>query len=242
MEKEKHAVSSSVEKNVANTERMISGFSGAALLYNAFKKGSIPQGLAAGYLLFRGISGFCPAYRLAGKKTTEFKVQNVNIRADITVSRPVEEVYAFWRKLDNLPLFMEHLERVTVLDDRLSEWKVVLPGGIDTLTWISEIVEDQPNDRIGWRSLPESEIETAGNVHFRDAGKFGTRIYAVISYRAPAGKAGETVGRLLNPIFEKTVKKDLKSFRNYLEDPELGAIVDPAIVDKEPVMETLRKD
>lgn len=224
MEKDTNSTQMTISRNVGKNERILSGISGSLFMLNAIRKGSIPQGVAGGYLLFRAVSGFCPTYRLFGKKEEGFKVQNVNIRADITVNRPLEEVYAFWRKLDNLPLFMEHLERVTVLDDRLSVWTVVLPGGVDTLTWTSEIVEDELNDRIGWRSLPDSDIETAGNVHFRDAGKFGTRVYAVISYRAPAGKLGEGVGRLLNPLFEKTVKKDLQSFRRYLEDLEIPAI------------------
>lgn len=207
------------EKNVGSQERVISLLSGSVLMYNAFTKGKIIQGLAGGYLVFRGAGGYCPIFRAVGKNTTG-KSQNVNVKAHITIKKPLTEVYEFWRKLDNLPLFMDHVEKVTVLNEKKSEWKVRIPG-IGLIGWTSEIVEDEPNDRIGWRSLPGSAIENAGNVHFRDAGKFGTNVYAVISYRAPGGKAGEGIGKLFNPAFEKMVYQDMRNFKKYLEASEV---------------------
>jgi uncharacterized membrane protein len=44
----------------------------------------------------------------------------IRTRRAITVNRPVEEVYGFWRDFQNLPRFMRHLESVTVTGDRRS--------------------------------------------------------------------------------------------------------------------------
>lgn len=222
MENKLKSAIQSIQSNVGAPERTLSGIAGSLVLFNALRKGKILQALIGGMLVFRGTSGYCPVNQALGRNTAR-KQQNINIKTQITVNKPISQVYQFWRQLDNLPLFMEHLESVNILDQKRSEWKAripgVLPEGMSTLQWTSEIVEDEPNDRIGWRSLPGSAIENAGNVHFRDAGKFGTNVYAVISYQAPAGRVGEEIGRLFTPAFEKMVKDDLKNFKMHLEVP-----------------------
>src|ERR1700760_2834749 len=70
---------------------------------------------ASGYLLNRGITGHCELYSQIGKVSTE--PVNVKIKSSFKVNKPRTEVYNFWRKLDNLPKFMSHLERVDVIDD-----------------------------------------------------------------------------------------------------------------------------
>ena len=40
----------------------------------------------------------------------------------IKIQRPREEVYAFFRRLENLPRFMMHLKEVRELDNRRSHW------------------------------------------------------------------------------------------------------------------------
>lgn len=219
METNLKSIFSGLNVNVGRSERIVSAVSGSILLFNALRRGKPIQTLLAGYLVFRGATGHCSAYQAIGKKSID-KVQNINIKTNLSINRPVSEVYTFWRKLENLPLFMDHLESVREINEKTSEWKAKIPGGMGTIDWKSVIVEDEPNDRIGWRSLPGSEIETAGNVHFRDAGSFGTNVYAVISYKAPGGQVGETIGRLLNPAFENMVKSDLKNFKTYMETDE----------------------
>jgi hypothetical protein len=53
----------------------------------------------------------------------------IRVSESVTVARPPEEVYRFWRDLTNLPRFMEHLEAVQVLDDRRSHWRARAPAG-----------------------------------------------------------------------------------------------------------------
>jgi len=206
-----------LKNNVGSTERLISALFGSALLYDAIsnKKGLF-KGLAGGLLLFRGTTGYCPAYDFIDNENP-FKPLNVNIRTSVKVNRPRNEVYEFWRRLENLPLFMKHLDEIKVVDDTLSHWKATIPGGLGTVDWTSIIVYDEPNERIGWSSLADSPIRHAGNVHFRDCGESGTVVHAVISYQAPAGKIGEGIGRLINPLFENVVKQDIENVKNFME-------------------------
>lgn len=207
--------------NLSDPERIVSALGGLYLLYDALKnKRSIPEIGAAGFMVFRGISGYCPitaaGEKLMGKNGTHTN-SNVNIHTRLIVKRPVEEVYSFWRNLGNLPLFMEHLESVTVLNEIRSEWKAKLPGGLGTVSWNAEIVKEEPYKFIGWRSIEGSAIKNAGKVEFKDAGELGTLVHVVFSYDAPLGAAGEEIARLLSPIFEKTVRKDVMGFKRFME-------------------------
>src|SRR5438132_8315666 len=100
--------------NVGKIERIASILGGSLLIYQAFRKGDqkfqLPAALAGLYLFSRGATGHDTIYSLAGKHKLPDTVKNINIITKMTVNRPRHEVYNFWRKLSNLPLFMEHLK------------------------------------------------------------------------------------------------------------------------------------
>ncbi len=140
----------------------------------------------------------------------------MNIKTILFVNKPRQEVYAFWRNLSNLPLFMEHLKSVKTLDKNRSKWKAWLPGKIGTISWKAEIVKDEPGLLLGWNSLPDSTIDNAGKVEFRDADG-GTELRVIITYRAPLGALGAGLAKLLNPTFESIIEEDVKSFKYFIE-------------------------
>jgi uncharacterized membrane protein len=209
------------DKTITEIERVISIIGGAYLLYDGFKKEkkSVFEIAAAGFMIYRGVKGFLDdrenKLTLAAPKKP--KDTNINIHARLIVNKPVNEVYNFWRHLGNLPLFMKHLESVTVLSDTLSEWTVKVPGVGTALSWKAEIVAEEQNRFIGWRSMPGSTIRNAGKVEFKDAGELGTLIHATFSYHPPMGGAVEEAAKLLNPVFEKLVRNDVMGFKRYME-------------------------
>lgn len=220
LHKGKKSVIPGLRVNVGKTERILMIAAGSYLLYRALKKDhsntkKVMEGVTAGTMLFRGISGYCPAYDLMDKTGT-LKGNNLSINVSLSVNSPVEKVYNAWRELPNLPLFMKHLDSVMVIDKHTSQWKAKVPGGIGTVSWKAEILEDKPNELLSWHSLPDSTIHNAGRVVFRDNGA-GTDIEVTISYHAPLGKAGELAGKLFTPVFEKMLKSDIESFKHYIE-------------------------
>jgi uncharacterized membrane protein len=210
--------------NVGKVERIASIIAGGALIYKGVQgksnKAIAGMVIGGGYLIYRGVTGHCDAYKLAGKHKLPDTVKNINIRTNVTVNRPRHEVYAFWRKLSNLPLFMEHLKRVEVIDETRSHWEAKIPGDLIKLEWDAEIVKEIDGELLGWNSLPHASIQNAGKVEFRDADENGTEIRVVITYRAPFGDIGEGVTSLFNPMFEKMIKKDVKNFKRYIETGE----------------------
>jgi len=171
---------------------------------------------AGGYLLNRGVTGHCAIYEKIGKNTQE--PININIRSSFIIDKPRHQVYQFWRKLDNLPLFMNHLESVEVLDNKRSHWILKLPINVAKVSWEAEIVKDETDTMIGWSSLPGSIIDNAGKVRFRDAenGK-GTLVDIVISYQPPAGGIGASIAHILNPVFKNIVDNDVRNFKQYMD-------------------------
>ena len=206
--------------NVSKTERILSLLGGAYMIYDGLckKDKSITEAAFAGYLLFRGATGYCGAYDAIGKTKPDNRSRNVNIQITQVVGRTPEEVFEFWQKFENLPLFMEHLESVKSLNDHISVWRAELPGGVGHVSWKSEIVKMRPNEFIGWQSLPGSEIENAGKVEFKEIAGYGTEVHVVISYSAPGGIPGESAARLINPLFEKMVKDDVSNFKQFMEE------------------------
>ncbi len=206
-----------LKNNVSNLERILMVTSGAYLLYNALSKEnkSITQAGAGGAMLLRGISGYCPVYDAADHLMND-KASNVNIRVNSVIEKPVSEVYAFWRNLENLPKFMNHLASVKTVSSTISEWTAKGPSGIGQLSWNAEIIKDEKDKLLSWNSIEGSSIKNAGKVVFKPKGK-ATELDVTISYHAPLGVAGESAAKLLNPYFEKLVKDDISNLKIYLE-------------------------
>lgn len=205
---------------VSRAGRTISAIAGSLLLYRTVKRHKADTFLllAGGYLVYRAASGNCPISATVSRFRKADHPRNINVRTSVIVNRPREMVYAFWRRLENLPLFMKHLDSVYEIDETRSTWNIKIPGGLATLHWGAEIVNEQPGSVLSWQSIPGASIENAGKINFTDTPGKGTRIHALISYRALNGVVGETVSRLLNPVFSGLIEKDILNFKHYMEN------------------------
>jgi uncharacterized membrane protein len=206
--------------NLDRTERRFSTISGALLFLGGLHRRSLPMILGGGALLYRGVSGYCPVYRsferLSGMPLTD----GLQFEASIAVHKPVEQVYALWRHLENLPRFMSHLESVTPTYDNRSHWVAHMPAPL-RLEWDAEISDDQQNKKISWCSLPQSSVHHAGSVFFHALPERGsTEIKIIFGYRPPAGSAGTAAAKLLNVLTQNQIKADLRAFKAVAETGE----------------------
>ncbi len=143
------------------------------------------------------------------------------VTRSLTINRPPDEVYAFWRNFENLPRFMEHLESVRVLDDRRSRWTAKAPAG-RTVEWDAEITDDEPGARIAWRSTEGADVPNAGQVRFLPApGGRGTELHVEMRYDPPVGKLGTVVAKLFGEEPALQVDGDLRRFKQVMETGEV---------------------
>lgn len=153
---------------------------------------------------------------------TRALASEVEVRRTVTVYKPVEQVYQFWRDFENFPSFMEHVESVRVLRSGRSHWVVRAPFG-RTVEWEAEITQERPNAVIAWRSLPGSDIENSGSVHFRRApGDRGTEVTVRLRYAAPGGPLGRLVATMLGQEPEQQLREELRHFKMLIEAGEVA--------------------
>ena len=168
-------------RNMSDAERWSSMAAGVSLAaYGLVRRprfGWMLAGIGA-LLLRRGMTGRCHTYELFGINTAGTGSDTrrvlgggggITVDESVTIDRPVELLYRFWRNLENLPRFMPHLESVERVTDTLSRWRAEGPGG-SHVEWSAEIINEVPNQVIGWRSIEGSDVVSAGSVHFDDAG------------------------------------------------------------------------
>ena len=146
----------------------------------------------------------------------------VPLRAAITINRPRAEVYAFWRRLENLPRFMTYLGSVRALDERRSHWTATA-GGKVIAEWDGEIVTDVPDLLIGWRSSTKSKAVThAGRVRFMDApGNRGTEVHLEMRVALPGGALAQKAAKIFRKVPEKMAENDLHHLKQLLETGSL---------------------
>lgn len=164
------------------------------------------------------------AARLVRNANESEVARDVHIETSIAIDKPAAELYAFWRKLENLPLFMKNLESVTELSDGKTHW--VARGLGDTrIEWDAEIFNQVENELIAWRSLENADVVNAGSVRFQPAPKGrGTYVRVTMNYNPPAGKVGSTLAKLLGTEPAQLIKEDLRRLKQIMEAGEIATV------------------
>jgi uncharacterized membrane protein len=219
--------------NVSYPERWVSAVAGTALAAYGLTRRSIAGFALAGLggaIVMRAATGHCQLYRVLGISTAKTDGdrrqvsvpygRGIRVEKSVTVNASQEELYRFWRNFENLPRFMSHLESVKVLDDKRSHWVAKGPIGTDA-EWDAEIINEIPNELIGWRSVDGSNVRNAGSVHFsRSTGNRGTEVKVVLRYDPPAGVIGAALSKLFGADPSHEVQEDLRSFKQLIETGE----------------------
>jgi uncharacterized membrane protein len=145
----------------------------------------------------------------------------VKVMKTILINRPPEELYRYWRDLQNLPRFMKNLECVEVTALKISRWTAKGPAGA-SVKWDAEITEDRSNESIAWRSLEGADVENSGWVRFEAApGGRGTLVSVEMQYSPPVGVLGATVAKIFGRAPEQEVEEDLRRFKQVMETGEI---------------------
>ena len=220
------------EVNVGGIERVVSMVAGATLAVAGLQRRTLPGAVAAvlgGALVYRGATGHCSAYEALGINSAqggpaepeEYFDRGIHVEESMTVNRTPWDLYQYWRNFENLAQFMKHVESVKVLDERRSHWVVRAPAGT-TVEWDAEIINDEPNALIAWRSLADASVDNAGSVRFVPGPEGrGTTVKVVIDYIPPAGRLGKWVATLFGKNPESQIREDLRRFKQVMETGEV---------------------
>jgi uncharacterized membrane protein len=218
-------------RNMSDVESWISLAAGIGLAaYGVTRRRSSGWLLAGvgGLLIEQGATGRCRLYDALGINTAGTGEDTrralggqagVLVEESVEINRPVEELYHFWRNLENIPQFMHHLESVERITDTLSRWRAKGPAGT-IVEWNAEIINEVRNKLIGWRSIEGSDVVSAGSVRFQDLGpERGTRVRVRLQYSPPGGKIGAALARLMGADAATEIREDLRRFKMLVESP-----------------------
>jgi uncharacterized membrane protein len=155
------------------------------------------------------------------KKSDRESDDAIAVRA-VTIGKPREAVFAFFRDFRNLARFMENIERIDIIDDTRSHWVVKAPAGHE-VEWDSVLTADEPGKLLAWETGPDAEVKNHGRVEFRDApaGR-GTEIHATIIYEPPGGALGKVIATLFQTEPGLQAKRDLRRLKMLLETGEIA--------------------
>lgn len=223
------------KQNVGRMERWISMLAGAGLVgygLSSGRRGSVLATLFGGGLVYRGATGHCQGYEMLGVSTAETSPATAvpakhgcKVERTVTINRSPSELYSFWREIENLPKIMKHLKTVESIDRQRSHW--VAEGALGkTVEWDAEVFNDVENELIAWRSLPGSDVDTAGSVRFKKLNHDrGTEVTVSLKYDPPAGKLGAWIASLAGSGAEQKIADDLRAFKQVMEAGETPTIV-----------------
>jgi uncharacterized membrane protein len=214
-------------RNLSDLERWGSIVVGAGLTVyglSRLKSTGLMHATVGTLLLRRGLTAHCDLYEAIGINTagtgsdTRRMLRGsggIDVNESVVINRSIEELYRFWRNLENLPQFMHHLESVERITDTISHWRAKGPGD-RILAWNAEIINEVPNQVIGWRSLEGADVVSAGSVNFDREGA-DTRVTVHLQYSPPGGKVGAALARLFGRDAATEIREDLERFKQLVE-------------------------
>ena len=216
--------------NIGTSERWVSVIGGAILTFYELARldpKAIILALLGGSAIYRGITGHSFLYQVLGVNTREKRRSalmhlsarpEIRVRRTMTINRSAESLYQFWHEVENLPLFMNHVQSVTSTGDNGSHWVAKTPITGATIEWDSEVTVDQENRYIAWRTLGETPLAHAGSVRFEPARySQATVVTLTLDFYQRGGPVVQGITRFLGYMPEQLALEDLRRFKELMD-------------------------
>lgn len=134
------------------------------------------------------------------------------IEARVTIQRPIETVFGFYRDFRNLPRFLGDVMAVEPIDPATSRWTIQGPLGI-RVHWTTTVTEERPNELIRYESAGTG---TVWEMHFAPGPEAGsTEVREVMT--APLGRVGRAALALIGKFPAEEVSANLHRLKQILE-------------------------
>lgn len=151
----------------------------------------------------------------------DIKPDRALLEEAVTIRKPAQELYEFWRDPTNLTDVFENVASIEKLDEARSRWTVKAPAGRE-VSWEAVVTKDQPGRSLSWQSAEGADVANSGRIVFEDAGERGTVVRATIAYEPPAGAIGKLVAKLFQREPRIQTRRDLHRFKQLMETGEVA--------------------
>lgn len=218
------ASTSSVPGADEGPKRMAAAALGGTLLVLGLRRRFLvgaAMALAGGWLLSRAF-GTGPTTDREGRDAESTTDRDgATIERSITVGESPDELYEFVRDPENLDRIVGPVADVTSSGEDRHRWSVEGPLG-RTLSWETEIVEEQPGESLRWEAVDGSLVSADGSIDLRPApGDRGTRMTLRARVDPPGGRYGAAALERLDIVPESLVGAALDRSKSLVETGEI---------------------
>lgn len=191
-------------------QRALAGATGIGLAASGYTRGGF------GGLVMSLLGGGLVVRAMANEELGSV-VSGAPIAVDKTtrIEAPVDQVYAYWRNLENFPQWMEHVREVRYIGGDRFHWTVDGPAGA-SVEWDSELLDVHENQEMAWRSVAGSSVDNSGRVRFEPEGE-ATRVHVHMHYAPPGGVLGHAVAKAFGVDPRSQMDDDLQRMKSLIE-------------------------
>jgi uncharacterized protein YndB with AHSA1/START domain len=133
----------------------------------------------------------------------------------IEIDAPIEHVFDLFSDFENFPRWMRHIRDVHYSGRGFTRWSADAPLGT-SVEWEAETTDFDPPHRIAWESV-RGDVDTEGDVTFRETRRGTTMVRVRLGYSPPAGRLGALVASLFGNDPEQQLEEDLSRFAEVAE-------------------------
>jgi len=195
--------------NWSPTQRAAAGGLGAGMAAYGFLRGGLKG------IVYALLGGALVARATTNRDLASLAKSGILIEKTIHVDAPVEQVFAYWRNLENLPQWMSHVREVRYQGGDRYHWVVDGPAGAP-VEWDSELLNVVENREMTWRSVEGSQVDNTGRVRFEPDGS-GSRIIVQLRYMPPGGVVGHVVAKAFGVDPKSHMDDDLALMKRTIE-------------------------
>jgi uncharacterized membrane protein len=148
--------------------------------------------------------------------TTSLPLSGGNaIEASVTIRRPVEDVFRFYRDFGNLPGFLGDVMVIEEIGPEISRWTIQGPLGI-RVNWTVRVTEARPNELIRYQTVAAPGLRTYWEIYFAPGGGAGeTTVREVM--KAPLGRLGRAALAMIGKFPGAEVSANLHRLKELME-------------------------
>jgi uncharacterized membrane protein len=139
-------------------------------------------------------------------------LDSYSMESTVTIRRPVEEVFRFYRDFRNLPSYLGDVTAVEQLDSVTSRWTIQGPLGFH-VHWTIKVTEERPNELIRYQTAGHGSSWEVRFTRGRDPGS--TEVREVL--RSPLGGFGCAALALIGKLPKQEVMANLQRLKQLLE-------------------------
>jgi uncharacterized membrane protein len=137
------------------------------------------------------------------------------IEASVTIQRPVEKVFGFYRDFKNLPSFLGDVMAIEQIGPATSRWTIQGPLGI-RVRWTIKVTEERTNELIRYETVSPPGLRTYWEVNFAPTSHAGeTEVREVM--KAPLGRLGRAVLALIGKFPAEEQSSNLHRLKELME-------------------------